>query len=146
MPKAAKERPKHSASLAIQLQHDKNPETSPSKRSKRKRKAQDDDEETNEQIISGKMSRQILALAREQQEEEEENENGEEDENENEEEMKGREQERYVLENDPLIVVIGPMKMKKRMNRNLTPRRLWEYRKKTEIFSAPLRILDRGGI
>jgi hypothetical protein len=71
MPKAAKDRLKHSASLSAQLQNDKNPQVSESHRSKRKRKAEKEEasRENGEQVISGKMGRQILTMAREQQEE-----------------------------------------------------------------------------
>ena len=71
MPKAVKDRLKHSASLSAQLQNDKSPQVSESKRSKRKRKAEEeqDSRENGEQVISGKMGRQILSMAREQQEE-----------------------------------------------------------------------------
>lgn len=72
MPKAAEDHPKHAASLAAQLQNDRNPLVSESKRRKRKRRAREEDEaaEDSEQVISGKPGRQILTLAREQQEEE----------------------------------------------------------------------------
>ena len=83
MPKAAEAYPKHSVSLAAQLQNDRDPLVSDSKQRKRKRKARMEDEaaEDSEQVISGKPGRQILTLAREQQEEEyrdDESEGGEE--------------------------------------------------------------------
>jgi hypothetical protein len=73
MPKAPKERLKHSSSLSAQLQNDGDPQVSESKRAKRKRKAEEEEGNTEggEQVISGKMGRQILAMAREQQDEEE---------------------------------------------------------------------------
>jgi hypothetical protein len=87
MPKAAKERAKHSASLAAQIQNDKDPQVSVSKRAKMKRKAQDEAEaeQSREQVIEGKLGRQILTMAREQMDEEDE------DESEQENEMKWRE-------------------------------------------------------
>ena len=73
MPKATKERPKHSASLTSQLQNDRSPVVSESQRAKRKRKEVEakEAEDQGELIVAGKMSRQILAMAREQQEEDE---------------------------------------------------------------------------
>ena len=68
MPKAVKERPTHATSLTTQLQNDRDPIVSESKRAKRKRKA-DEVEDVHERIISGKMGRRILAMAREQQDE-----------------------------------------------------------------------------
>ena len=93
MPKAAKDRLKHSASLSAQLQNDKNPQVSASKRAKRKRKAEEEDDtrENSEQIISGKIGRQILTMAREQQEEAEDD-----GESEAEEEMRWRESRMYA--------------------------------------------------
>ena len=88
MPKAPKDRPKHSASLSTQLQNDKDPQVSESKRAKRKRQA-DDEEDTRrngDQVISGKIGRQILTMAREQQDEAED-----EEESEREDEMRWRE-------------------------------------------------------
>ena len=72
MPKAAKERPKHAASLSNQILADKNPYATESKRSKRKRKAEGNEEAEEQQVISGKLSQQILTIAREQLNEEEE--------------------------------------------------------------------------
>ena len=82
MPKTAKERVKHTTSLANQLQLDKNPELSESKRTKRQRSAQDVEEkaENGDQVIGGKLGRQILTMAREQQDEIEENQESEEEE------------------------------------------------------------------
>lgn len=87
MPKAAKERAKHSASLAAQIQNDKDPQVSVSKRAKMKRKAQDEAEaeQSREQVIEGKLGRQILTMAREQMDDEDE------DDSEQENEMKWRE-------------------------------------------------------
>ena len=70
MPKAEKERPKHATSLAAQLQNDRNPLVSQSKRAKWKRNVQEQEErdEEGEQVVSGKLGRQILTMAREQQE------------------------------------------------------------------------------
>jgi hypothetical protein len=71
MPKTTKERPKHATSLSSQLQNDRNPLASQSKRSKRKRDVQereDLEEEDGEQVVSGKLGRQIMTMAREQQE------------------------------------------------------------------------------
>jgi hypothetical protein len=81
MPKAEKERPRHAASLAAQLQNDRNPLVSQSKRAKRKRNAREQEEvdEEGEQIVSGKLGRQILTMAREQQEALEEDEEAESD-------------------------------------------------------------------
>ena len=94
MPKAAKERVKHSASLAAQIENDKDPKVSVSKRAKRKRKAEDEEEaeERKEQIIEGKLGRQILTMAREQIDDEEE-----EDKSEEEDEMKWRESQMYIV-------------------------------------------------
>ena len=85
MPKAEKERPKHTTSLTAQLQNDRNPLASQSKRSKRKRNAENEDdlEDDGEQVVSGKLGRQIMTMAREQQEALE---GGEEEEEEEEEE------------------------------------------------------------
>jgi hypothetical protein len=70
MPKAVKERPTHATSLTTQLQNDRDPIVSDSKRAKRKRKADEaEDVHNGERIISGKMGRRILAMAREQQDE-----------------------------------------------------------------------------
>ena len=93
MPKAAKDRLKHSASLSAQLQNDKNPQVFVSKRAKRKRKAEEEDDtrENSEHIISGKIGRQILTMAREQQEEAEDD-----GESEAEEEMRWRESRMYA--------------------------------------------------
>jgi len=77
MPKAAKERPKHSASLAAQILTDKSPYATESKRSKRKRRAEDNDGPGEEQVVSGKLSQQILTMAREQLHEDEAEEMGE---------------------------------------------------------------------
>jgi hypothetical protein len=89
MPKAEKDRLKHSASLSVQLQNDKNPQVSESKRAKRKRKVEEEDSRENgEQVISGKLGRQILTMAREQQQEAENDE-----ESEVEDEMRWRESE-----------------------------------------------------
>jgi len=85
MPKAAKERPKHSASLSAQILTDKSPYATESKRSKRKRKAEDNDGLEGEHLVSGKLSQQILTMAREQLNEEEAEENSE-----HEDEMKWR--------------------------------------------------------
>jgi len=88
MPKAAKERAKHSASLATQIQNDKDPQISVSKRAKRRRKVEDEEgaEQKGEQlVIEGKLGHQILTMAREQMDDEEE------DESEQENEMKWRE-------------------------------------------------------
>jgi len=71
MPKAAKERPKHLASLSAQILTDKSPYATESKRSKRKRKAEDNDEPEEQQVVSGKLSQQILTMAREQLNEDE---------------------------------------------------------------------------
>ena len=73
MPKATKERAKHSASLAAQIQNDKDPQGSVSKRAKRRRKAEDEEEaeQKREQVIEGKPGRQILTMAREQMDDEE---------------------------------------------------------------------------
>ena len=71
MPKTTKERPKHATSLSSQLQNDRNPLASQSKRSKRKRDAQereDLEDDDGEQVVSGKLGRQIMTMAREQQE------------------------------------------------------------------------------
>lgn len=70
MPKAAKDRPKHATSLTAQLQNDRNPLASQSKRSKRKRNAEkeNDLDDDGEQVVSGKLGRQIMTMAREQQE------------------------------------------------------------------------------
>jgi hypothetical protein len=73
MPKATKERPKHAASLSVQLQSDRHPLASESKRSQKKRKAVEDQEaekDVREQVVDGKLGRQILRMAQEQQEEE----------------------------------------------------------------------------
>jgi len=72
MPKAVKERAKHSASLAAQIQNDKDPQISVSKRAKRKRKAEDeaDAEQKGDQVIDGKLGRQILTMAKEQMDDE----------------------------------------------------------------------------
>jgi hypothetical protein len=88
MPKAVKDRPKHSASLSAQLQNDRDPQVSESKRAKQKRKAEEEEDsrENGDQVIRGKISRQILAMAREQQDEVDDNE-----ESEGEDEMKWRE-------------------------------------------------------
>jgi hypothetical protein len=93
MPKAEKERVKHAASLASQIENDKDPQVSVSKRAKRKRKAEDDEEaeEKKEQIIEGKLGRQILTMAREQIDEEEEQDSEQED------EMKWRESQVYIV-------------------------------------------------
>lgn len=93
MPKAEKERVKHAASLATQIENDKDPQVSVSKRAKRKRKAEDDEEaeEKKEQIIEGKIGRQILTMAREQIDEEEEEDSEQED------EMKWRESQVYIV-------------------------------------------------
>jgi hypothetical protein len=72
MPKAEKERLKHAASLSTQILADKSPYATESKRSKRKRKSEENDE--TEQVVSGKLSQQILTLAREQLDEEEDEE------------------------------------------------------------------------
>ena len=82
MPKAAKVRVKHGASLAAQIESDKDPKVTVSKRAKRKRKTEDEEEteEGKEQIIKGKLGRQILTMAREQVDDEEEEEIEEEDE------------------------------------------------------------------
>jgi hypothetical protein len=82
MPKAVKERPRHAASLGVQLQNDRDPVVSDSKRAKRKRKAAEDGGELDngESVISGKLGRQILAIAREQQEEADEDQESEQDE------------------------------------------------------------------
>jgi hypothetical protein len=87
MPKAVKERAKHSASLAAQIQNDKDPQVSVSKRAKMKRQAQDEAEaeQSREQVIEGKLGRQILMMAREQMDDEDE------DDSEQENEMKWRE-------------------------------------------------------
>jgi hypothetical protein len=79
MPKTTKERVKHTTSLANQLQLDKNPQLSDSKRAKRLRSAQEIEEKVanGDQVISGKMGRQILAMAREQQDEIEEDQESE---------------------------------------------------------------------
>jgi hypothetical protein len=80
MPKAAKERPKHAASLSNQILADKSPYATESKRSKRKRKSEENGQ-TEEQVVSGKLSQQILTIAREQLDEEDEDEvRGDEDE------------------------------------------------------------------
>lgn len=73
MPKAPKERLQHSSSLSAQLQNDGDLLVSESKRAKRKRKAEEEEEnpERRDQVISGKMGRRILEMAREQQDEEE---------------------------------------------------------------------------
>jgi hypothetical protein len=93
MPKAAKERVKHSTSLANQLQLDKSPQLSESKRAKRQRSTQEEDTEGNgDQVISGKMGRQILTMAREQQDEVEEDEEPEEDKD-----MRWRDNQEYYL-------------------------------------------------
>jgi len=64
---------------------------SKSKRAKRKRKAEEDEKASDaEQIVSGKVSRQILAMAREQQDEAE---------LEEEEESEGEDQEMKWREN-----------------------------------------------
>lgn len=70
MPKAEKERPRHATSLAAQLQNDRNPLVSQSKRAKRKRNTREQEEldGEREQVVSGKLGRQILTMAREQQE------------------------------------------------------------------------------
>ena len=70
MPKAEKERPRHATSLAAQLQNDRSPLVSQSKRAKRKRNAREQEERDaeGEQVVSGKLGRQILTMAREQQE------------------------------------------------------------------------------
>lgn len=70
MPKTAKDRPKHATSLSAQLQNDRNPLASQSKRSKRKRNAEkeNDLDDDGEQVVSGKLGRQIMTMAREQQE------------------------------------------------------------------------------
>jgi len=88
MPKAAKERAKHSTSLAAQIQNDKDPQVSVSKRAKMKRKAQDEveAEQSGEQVIEGKLGRQILMMAREQMDDEDD-----EDDSEQENETKWRE-------------------------------------------------------
>lgn len=93
MPKAEKERVKHAASLASQIENDKDPQVSVSKRAKRKRKAEDNEEaeEKKEQIIEGKLGRQILTMAREQIDEEEEQDSEQED------EMKWRESQVYIV-------------------------------------------------
>ena len=82
MPKTTKERMKHTTSLANQLQLDKNPQLSESKRTKRQRSTQDVEEkaENGDQVISGKLGRQILTMAREQQDEIEEDRESEEEE------------------------------------------------------------------
>ena len=87
MPKAAKERAKHSASLAAQIQNDKDSQASVSKRAKMKRKAQDEAEaeQSRERVVEGKLGRQILTMAREQMDDEDE------DESEQENEVKWRE-------------------------------------------------------
>lgn len=91
MPKTPKERVKHSTSLANQLQLDKNPQLSESKRAKRQRSTQDEDTaENGDQVISGKMGRQILTMAREQQDEVEEDKESEDDED-----MRWRENQEY---------------------------------------------------
>ena len=68
MPKAPKERVKHSASLTAQIQNDEDPQLSVSKRSNRKRKVEDEEEseEKGEKVIEGKLGQQILTMAREQ--------------------------------------------------------------------------------
>ena len=72
MPKAEKQRPKHSVSLATQLQNDRNPRASESNRKSRRRKAEDEEKyEKKEQIVSGKLGQRILAMAREQLDEDE---------------------------------------------------------------------------
>jgi hypothetical protein len=97
MPKAVKERAKHSASLAAQIQNDKNPQVSVSKRAKMKRQAQDEAEaeQSREQVIEGKLGRQILTMAREQMDDEDEDEDDSEQEN----EMKWREAQVWDLPN-----------------------------------------------
>lgn len=69
MPKAEKERLKHAASLSNQILADKSPYATESKRSKRKRKSEENEETA--QVVSGKLSEQILTIAREQLDEEE---------------------------------------------------------------------------
>jgi hypothetical protein len=81
MPKAVKERRKHSVSLSTQLQNDKEPLVSESKRARHKRKAGEDKEtaENGNQVIDAKLSRQILTMARKQLDEVEDAESSEED-------------------------------------------------------------------
>jgi hypothetical protein len=91
MPKAAKERPKHAASLSTQILTDKSPYAAESERSKRKRKAADNEDVSEGQVISGKLSQQILTMAREQL-----NEDEEEDLSEHEDEMAWRGPQTYT--------------------------------------------------
>jgi len=98
MPKATKERTKHNASLAAQLQNERDNLLSKSGRAKRKAKAGDVEDvgSGGEHIVGGKFGRQILTMARQQQEEVElENEEHEEDGSDD--EMKWRENQLYGL-------------------------------------------------
>ena len=100
MPKVAKERPRHKASLAAQLQNDRDSSVPSSNRAKRKRKAaeagEDGADKTGEQIIGGKLGNQILTMARQQLEEEEE-EKGEDNNESGDEDMKWREAQGYIV-------------------------------------------------
>jgi hypothetical protein len=152
MPKAVKERPKHSASLTAQLQNDRSPLVSDSKRAKRKRKA-DEDTLDKDDVISGKQSRQILVLAREQQDETQDN-----HESEGEEELRWREGQMYcpyaalIVEMRERILTNTPMK---RNTRSMTQKRSWygpwisntrALHQKTEDCSVPSSVQRRSAI
>jgi hypothetical protein len=152
MPKAVKERLKHSASLTAQLQNDRSPLVSDSKRAKRKRKAHEETLDKDD-VISGKQGRQILALAREQLDETQEN-----HESEGEEELRWRESQMYcpyaalTTETRERILTNIPMK---RNTRSMTQKRSWyghwisntrALLQKTEDCSIPSPVQTRSAI